>query len=116
MIRSAQADGVRITTETCPHYLALSADDVAEGMTSMKCSPPIRERADRELLWASLRDGVIRAVVSDHSPCTTEMNRMEEVISPQRGAASLRYRWRCRSLDGGPCPGLLAERYRRVDG
>jgi allantoinase len=75
MIRSAQADGVRITTETCPHYLALSADDVADGMTSMKCSPPIRERANRELLWAGLRDGVIRAVVSDHSPCTTEMKQ-----------------------------------------
>ncbi len=75
MIRSAQADGVRVTTETCPHYLALSADDVADGMTSMKCSPPIRERANRELLWAGLRAGVIRAVVSDHSPCTTEMKQ-----------------------------------------
>ena len=78
MIRSAQADGVRVTTETCPHYLALSADDVADGMTSMKCSPPIRERANRELLWAGLRDGVIRAVVSDHSPCTTEMKQSGE--------------------------------------
>ena len=75
MIRSAQADGVRVTTETCPHYLALSADDVTDGMTSMKCTPPIRERPDRELLWAGLRDGVIRAVVSDHSPCTTEMKQ-----------------------------------------
>jgi allantoinase len=75
MIRSAQADGVPVTTETCPHYLALSADDVADGMTSMKCSPPIRERPNRELLWAGLRDGVIRAVVSDHSPCTTEMKQ-----------------------------------------
>jgi allantoinase len=77
MIRSAQADGVGVTAETCPHYLALSADDVADGMTSMKCSPPIRERANRDLLWAGLRDGVIGAVVSDHSPCTVEMKRSE---------------------------------------
>jgi allantoinase len=73
MIRSAQTEGVDVTTETCPHYLALSADDIADGMTSMKCSPPIRERANRELLWDALRDGLIRIVVSDHSPCTTEM-------------------------------------------
>jgi allantoinase len=46
-------------------------------MTSMKCSPPIRERANRDLLWAGLRDGVIGAVVSDHSPCTVEMKRSE---------------------------------------
>jgi allantoinase len=77
MIRSAQADGIGVTAETCPHYLTLSADDVADGMTSMKCSPPIRERGNRDLLWAALRDGVIRIVVSDHSPCTTEMKRTE---------------------------------------
>lgn len=77
MIRSAQADGVGVTAETCPHYLALSADDVGDGMTSMKCSPPIRERANRDPLWDALRDGVIRVVVSDHSPCTTEMKQSE---------------------------------------
>jgi allantoinase len=75
MIRSAQAEGVRVTAETCPHYLALSADDVADGMTSMKCSPPIREGANRELLWAALREGVIGGVVSDHSPCTADMKK-----------------------------------------
>jgi allantoinase len=75
MIRSAQTEGVPVTTETCPHYLALSADDVADGMTSVKCSPPVREGANRESLWAALRDGVIRMVVSDHSPCTVEMKQ-----------------------------------------
>jgi allantoinase len=77
MIRSAQADGVGVTAETCPHYLALSADDVADRMTSMKCSPPIRERANRDPLWEALRDGVIRVVVSDHSPCATELKQSE---------------------------------------
>ena len=75
MIRSAQADGLCLTAETCPHYLVLSADDVADGMTSIKCSPPIRERANRDLLWDALRDGVFGAVVSDHSPCTVEMKQ-----------------------------------------
>jgi allantoinase len=77
MIRSARADGVQVTAETCPHYLALSAEDVGDGMTTMKCSPPIRERANRDLLWAALRDGVIGVVVSDHSPCSVDMKRSE---------------------------------------
>jgi allantoinase len=78
MIRSAQEEGVPVTSETCPHYLALSADEVPDGMTSMKCSPPIRERANGEVLWAALRDGVFGVVVSDHSPCTAEMKRSGE--------------------------------------
>jgi allantoinase len=77
MIRSAQADGLAVTGETCPHYLALCAEDVADGRTSVKCSPPVRERANRELLWAALRDGVLEAVVSDHSPCAADMKRTE---------------------------------------
>ncbi len=77
MIHSARVDGVGVTAETCPHYLALSSDDVPDGMTSFKCSPPIRERTNRDRLWDALRDGVIRVVVSDHSPCTTEMKQSE---------------------------------------
>jgi allantoinase len=77
MIRSAQADGVAVTAETCPHYLSIAAEDVPDGMTSVKCSPPIRERANRELLWAALREGVLEAVVSDHSPCAADMKRTE---------------------------------------
>ncbi len=91
MIRSAQGDGVAVTAETCPHYLTLSADDVADGMTAFKCSPPIRERANRDQLWDALRDGVLRIVVSDHSPCTTEMKQSEggDFATAWGGIASL---------------------------
>src|SRR6266516_65421 len=52
MIASARREGVRLTAETCPHYLALTAEEIADGATAAKCSPPIREAANRELLWA----------------------------------------------------------------
>ena len=73
MIASARREGVRITAETCPHYLTLSAEDIGDGETACKCSPPVREAGNRELLWSGLRDRVLGLVVSDHSPCTPEM-------------------------------------------
>jgi len=63
----------RVTAETCPHYLTFEADEIAHGATAFKCAPPIREVANRELLWAGLRDGRIDAVVSDHSPSTPDL-------------------------------------------
>ncbi|MEV7012121.1 allantoinase AllB [Streptosporangium sp. NPDC051022] len=77
MIRSARHDGVRITVETCPHYLTFSAEEIAEGATQFKCCPPIREAANRESLWRGLADGTIDCVVSDHSPCTPELKRFD---------------------------------------
>ena len=73
MIESAQRDGVRVTAETCPHYLVLSAEEIPDGATTFKCSPPIREASNREHLWAGLQNEVIDLVVSDHSPCTPAM-------------------------------------------
>ncbi|WP_438854552.1 allantoinase AllB [Agromyces sp. M3QZ16-3] len=67
-IARARADGVRLTVETCPHYLVLTAEDVPDGATAFKCCPPIRGATNRDALWQALEDGVIDAIVSDHSP------------------------------------------------
>jgi allantoinase len=77
MIRSARADGVRLTVETCPHYLSFTAEEIPDGATQFKCCPPIREAANRELLWAGLADGSIDLVVTDHSPCTADLKRFD---------------------------------------
>jgi allantoinase len=77
LLREARAEGVRITVETCPHYLTFAAEQVPDGGTSFKCCPPIREAAHREALWTALRDGDVDLVVSDHSPCTPDLKRLE---------------------------------------
>lgn len=77
MIASARADGVRLTVETCPHYLSFAAEEIAAGATQFKCCPPIREARNRELLWEGLAAGVIDCVVTDHSPCTAELKRLD---------------------------------------
>jgi allantoinase len=76
-LRAARADGVRITVETCPHYLALAAEDVADGHTEFKCCPPVRGRANQSRLWEALVGGDIDLVVSDHSPCLPELKRLD---------------------------------------
>ena len=48
-----------------------------DGQTEFKCCPPIREAANREALWDALADGVIDCVVSDHSPCTADLKRLD---------------------------------------
>jgi allantoinase len=71
-IRAAKAEGLRITAETCPHYLVFDEAHIPDGATQYKCCPPIRDAANQDLLWAGLLDGTIDLVVSDHSPSTAE--------------------------------------------
>ncbi|KAJ4002068.1 allantoinase [Lentinula boryana] len=78
LIRDARAAGLKLSVETCFHYLCLSAEDIPYGKTTAKCCPPIREANNRELLWDALKDGTIDIVVSDHSPCVQELKKIDE--------------------------------------
>ncbi|MFE0535426.1 allantoinase AllB [Streptomyces nigra] len=73
LIAEARRDGVRITVETCPHYLTLTAEEVPDGASEFKCCPPIREAANQDLLWQALADGTVDCVVTDHSPSTADL-------------------------------------------
>jgi allantoinase len=58
--------------------LWFAAEEIPDGATEYKCTPPIRGAANREALWAALMSGVIDMVITDHSPCPPEMKRREE--------------------------------------
>jgi allantoinase len=94
MIASAKKSGVRITAETCPHYLAFAAEQIPDGATAFKCCPPIRERENREQLWNALRDETIDMIVSDHSPCPPSMKLPEtgDFLAAWGGISSLQLR------------------------
>jgi allantoinase len=72
MLEQARAEGLPVTVETCPHYLILTEDDVPDGATEFKTSPPVRGAGNRDGLWQALADGVIDCVVSDHAPSSLE--------------------------------------------
>lgn len=94
LLGEARAAGLPLTVETCPHYLHFAAEDVPDGRTDFKCSPPIRERANREKLWEGLASGTIDMIVSDHSPCTPHLKRLEtgDFLQAWGGIASLQFR------------------------
>lgn len=69
LLAQAKEEGLPFTAETCPHYLCFAAEEIPDGRTEFKCSPPIRERENRERLWTALKEGLITCIVSDHSPC-----------------------------------------------
>ena len=75
---AARAEGLSITAEACPHHLHFAAEDVPDGATLLKCTPPIRSRSNRDALWQGLRGGSIDLIATDHSPCPPEMKRLEE--------------------------------------
>ena len=116
MIASAKRDGVRLTVETCPHYLVFDAEEIADGATQFKCCPPIREPENRDLLWQGLADGIIDCVVSDHSPVhagaqATGHRRLRRRLGRHRRAAG----GVARGVDPGPRPRLHPGRRRPLD-
>lgn len=84
LLREARQAGVKVTAETCFHYLALAAEEIGNGDTRHKCCPPIRTQANQDGLWDELMrddDSVIKTVVSDHSPCTPELKLLPPSIA-----------------------------------
>lgn len=89
----AQAEGLGISAETCPHYLTLFAEAIPDGKTLFKCCPPIREDENRQRLWRGLEEGTIEFVVSDHSPCTPQLKHIDsgDIEHAWGGISSLQF-------------------------
>ena len=77
IVAHARARAVRISAETCPHYLYFSNADVPNGATEYKCAPPIRDAANRDALWSALERSDLEMIVSDHSPCPPILKRRD---------------------------------------
>ena len=71
LIRAAQADGVRVTCETGPHYLILTDMDLQEH-GRFKMNPPLRSEADKNALIEGVLDGTISMIATDHAPHSLE--------------------------------------------
>jgi dihydropyrimidinase len=71
-VHRAKAIGVRVTAETCPHYLVLTEERYADpdpvACAGFLVAPPLRSPADRDALWAGLADGSLDVVTTDHVP------------------------------------------------
>jgi allantoinase len=72
LIAHAKAEGLRVTAETCPHYLMFTEDALAQWGPYAKCNPPLRPQATQDRLWNAVRTGVIDVLGTDHSPFLVE--------------------------------------------
>jgi dihydroorotase len=68
LIAWGKAQGVRVTAETCPHYLLLDDSELADYNPNAKVNPPLRTPEDREALCRAVKSGVIDIMVTDHAP------------------------------------------------
>ncbi|MEI4768272.1 allantoinase AllB [Psychrobacillus sp. FJAT-51614] len=75
VILKARSEGLDVTVESCPHYFAMTAEQVAEIGPKAKCQPPIRKAKDQAKLWDELMNGNIDWLTSDHSPCTEDLKQ-----------------------------------------
>jgi len=71
-VAQAKKNGVRVSSETCPHYLFFDQDDFESIGPAAKCAPPLRSRGEVEALWTCVLDGLVDVIASDHSPCLWE--------------------------------------------
>ena len=72
-IRWAQQRGLKVYGETCPQYIALTAEDLKglnmdETGGKYVCSPPPRDHASQDAIWEGIRTGVFQTFSSDHCP------------------------------------------------
>ena len=80
-VRRARAAGVRVSAETCPHYLVLT-EERYEDADPVRCacyviSPPLRSTSDRDALWEGLADGSLDLVATDHVPDRAGVEKAE---------------------------------------
>jgi dihydroorotase len=77
LIAEAKKRGVRVSAETCPHYITLVDTDIGSYDTNKKMNPPLRTAADRSAIVQGLCDGTIDVIASDHAPHVAEEKEVE---------------------------------------
>lgn len=67
LLRRAKAEGLPVTGETAPHYLAFTDSDLKND-GAWRMNPPIRGEDDRQALLRAVSDGTIDMIATDHAP------------------------------------------------
>ena len=81
-IRRAKAEGLPITCETAPHYIALNDEALLKYGTLAKMNPPLRSEADRQATIAAVADGTVDLLATDHAPHTMEEKELGFLDAP----------------------------------
>ncbi len=77
LVRRAKAEGLPVTAETAPHYLAMTEEAIKSYDARYKMNPPLRGTGDRAALKEGVRDGTIDVIATDHAPHPAERKEVE---------------------------------------
>jgi len=70
IVKKAKREHVRVTAETCPHYLTFTRKDMRRQGPYLKMNPSLKGPKDVRALWGGLRNGTVDIVTSEHAPGT----------------------------------------------
>ncbi len=87
LISEAQTKGVKVSLETCPHYLVLCEEDLERLGAVAKCAPPLRSSLDHAQLWAALEH--LDLIASDHSPAPPSMKTGDDFFAMWGGISGV---------------------------
>ena len=82
LVKEAQARGVKVTAEACPHHFSLCDEFITTPDTNTKMNPPLRSRKNMEAVIAGLKDGTISVIATDHAPHTAEEKARDYAKAP----------------------------------
>jgi allantoinase len=77
--------GVRVTAETCIHYLVLTEDDLPRLGARAKVNPPLRSAAEQERMWALCAGDKVAMITSDHAPWTLDRKSHPDIFDNASG-------------------------------
>jgi dihydroorotase len=82
LIRRAKKEGIKVTSETCPHYFFYNDEALENFDPTYKVNPPIRSEEDRQAIIKGLRDGTIDCIATDHAPHCQAEKELEFANAP----------------------------------
>ena len=91
LVSEAKGLGIRVTVETCPHYLLLDDVKAIRIGPAAKCAPPIRSAETVAALWQKLLAGEIDTIGSDHSPSPPDLKQGDDIFAMWGGIAGIQH-------------------------
>lgn len=77
LIKEAKAKGLKVTADTNSYHLLLDETELETFDSNLKVLPPLRTKEDIKALVKGIKEGVIDAVCSDHTPQDIENKQCE---------------------------------------
>lgn len=77
LVRDAKKRGIKVTCETCPHYICGTDDLILSFNANTKVNPPLREEEDRLAIIEGIVDGTIDVIATDHAPHSKQEKEIE---------------------------------------